>query len=171
MSWVVRPMTAEDIDSVLALEQSIPQAPHWSRASYELEAAGNHSSEGLQRVGFVAFGAECLLGFVIGKLVAGICEIESIAVAGSARGQGIGLALVSALTAWAKLQGAARVELEVRASNAAALRLYRRAGLRQEGLRKRYYDDPEEDAVLMGMGLDAVENFPEKRIASGLPEC
>lgn len=163
-------MTAEDIDAILALEQAIQEAPHWSRASYELCVAMD-ATKTLRRAGFVANKDGAVLGFAIGKLVAEVCEIESIAVAGTLRGQGIGQTLMAAVMAWAVSRGATRLELEVRASNTSAIRLYERAGLRQEGLRARYYEDPEEDAVLMGKALDTVENFSEKRIASRPPGC
>jgi ribosomal-protein-alanine N-acetyltransferase len=59
-----------------------------------------------------------------------------------------------------------RIELEVRAGNEHAIRFYQKAGLIKEGLRRDYYRDPDEHAVLMGKGLDsglwAVENFPQK---------
>jgi [ribosomal protein S18]-alanine N-acetyltransferase len=49
--------------------------------------------------------------------------------------------------------GAIRMDLEVRASNAAAIRLYRGAGFLETGNRRAYYRDPEEDAVLMSVTL------------------
>jgi ribosomal-protein-alanine N-acetyltransferase len=55
--------------------------------------------------------------------------------------------------AWAQRQGARRMELEVRISNRAAIALYERAGFVQDGRRRGYYRDPEEDAVLMGLPL------------------
>jgi [ribosomal protein S18]-alanine N-acetyltransferase len=50
---------------------------------------------------------------------------------------------------WARKCGAKSIELEVRESNVAALGLYRRLGFIEQDKRKRYYKDPEEDAVLM----------------------
>jgi [ribosomal protein S18]-alanine N-acetyltransferase len=79
--------------------------------------------------------------------------LESMAVDCEARGQGIGAALITAVMDWARANGGDRIELEVRASNARAIRLYERSGLCREGLRTGYYHSPEEDAVLMGAGL------------------
>jgi len=169
MKWAVRRMTAHDIKAVLALEQQIPEAPHWTLSDYE--RCVTNSSESLQRTGFVAEAKGNLLGFCIGKLVAGIGELESIAVISKAEGQGIGRALLQALAAWAQAGGAARLELEVRATNVRAIRFYERSGFRRESLRAAYYQAPEEDAVLMGKSLKSVGNFPEKRIASRPPEC
>ena len=143
-------MSANDVDQVLALEQTVSEAPHWNRAAYE----GCIASEGsgpLVRAGFVAEVQGQLVGFLVGKLVAGTCELESIAVAQEVRREGIGRALVKAFIDWAKFHGARRLELEVRASNARAVKLYEGAGLRREGLRAGYYQSPEEDALLMGV--------------------
>jgi len=152
MSWIIRRMAANDIDRVLALEQTIPEAPHWNRVAYERCAMTDESSP-LQRAGFVAEAEGRLFGFSAGKLVAGVCELESIAVSEENRGQGIGRALFEALANWALTRGAVRVELEVRASNARAIKLYEHVGLRREGLRPAYYQSPTEDAVLMGLSL------------------
>lgn len=170
MSWTIRRMTAGDIDGVVSLAAEIPEAPQWSREDYERCCVSDEAAT-LQRAGFVAEASGPLLGFSAGKLVAGICELESIAVVPETRGQGIGGALLEALIGWARVKGANRMELEVRASNIRAIKLYEQSGLRREGLRPAYYSSPEEDALLMGMSLRLVENFPEKRIASVNPEC
>jgi ribosomal-protein-alanine N-acetyltransferase len=152
MSWVIRRMAVADIDAVLALEQKIPEAPHWNRLEYERCLASSDSGS-FMRAAFVADAGEEVVGFSVGKLVAGVCELESMAVACEVRGQGIGATLVSAVTDWARAHGADRIELEVRASNTRAIRLYERAGLCREGLRTGYYHSPDEDAVLMGASV------------------
>jgi ribosomal-protein-alanine N-acetyltransferase len=151
MNYRVRPMQANDLDMVLDLERKIPEAPHWNREDYERSITSPET--GLRRAGFVADKGSNLLGFAVGKLVAGICELESIAVSEDARGQGIGAALLAAVANWAQAAGALRMELEVRSSSERAIRLYERFGLQREGLRPGYYQSPEEDAVLMGMLL------------------
>lgn len=152
MSWVIRRMTAADIDAVLALEQKTPEAPHWKRLEYE-RCMGSSDFGSLVRAAFVADANGKVAGFSVGKLVAGVCELESMAVDCEARGQGMGAALVTAVTDWARASGGDRIELEVRASNTRAIRLYERAGLYREGLRTGYYHSPDEDAVLMGAAL------------------
>ncbi len=69
------------------------------------------------------------------------------------RSRGIGAALMAALLDLARNQRAQRLDLEVRASNETAIRLYDRLGLRETGRRRSYYRAPEEDAVLMGINL------------------
>lgn len=90
-----------------------------------------------------------LLGFGVVRLLAGEAHVMTLAVAPPARGRGIGRALVAALRAAAIALGARTLTLEVREHNAAAIRLYRAAGLREVGRRRRYYRDTGEDALLM----------------------
>lgn len=145
-------MSAGDIDAVLALAQAVPETPRWGREEYD-RCIGADEAVSLRRSGFVAEAEGRFLGFSIGKLVAGVCELESIAVRPEVREKGIGRALFEAMVNWAQDNGATRIELEVRASNAAAIKLYEQAGLRREGLRRGYYQSPDEDAVLMGRAL------------------
>jgi [ribosomal protein S18]-alanine N-acetyltransferase len=68
--------------------------------------------------------------------------------------------LIAGLLAWGREQGAQRVLLEVRQSNAAAQALYRALGFRTDGLRRRYYPasaSQREDAVLMSIDLAPAE--------------
>jgi [ribosomal protein S18]-alanine N-acetyltransferase len=159
MTWAIHRMRAGDIDAVLALAAEIPEAPRWAGDQYE-RCVALEASPTPQRAAFIAEAGGRLLGFSVGKLVAGICELESIAVEKSARGQGVGRALLAALMDWAEGGGATRIELEVRASNATATKLYEQAGLRREGLRPAYYQSPEEDAVLMGRPLEGGGKLP-----------
>ena len=73
----------------------------------------------------------------------------NLAVRPEARRHGIGLALVLHALAAAVAQGARTALLEVRASNAAALAMYRKLGFVQKSVRKGYYSHPREDAVIM----------------------
>jgi ribosomal-protein-alanine N-acetyltransferase len=82
------------------------------------------------------------------------CELEFIFVSQQAREQGIGRVLMSAACAWARELGAEEIRLEVRASNARALRLYQRCGFIVMGNRAGYYADPPEDAVVMRCRID-----------------
>ncbi|HVW79164.1 MAG TPA: GNAT family N-acetyltransferase [Alloacidobacterium sp.] len=151
MSWQVRPITAGDIDAVLELAEITPEAPHWQRSEYE--CFGRLDESQLVRAGFVAVEEDRLLGFCMGTLVAGICELESVAVAADARRRGVATALLQELLRWAQSRQAVRLELEVRDSNYRAIRFYEKSGLACEGIRPNYYRSPDEDAVLMGMAL------------------
>jgi ribosomal-protein-alanine N-acetyltransferase len=175
----VRPVRAADLAAVLALDQATEEAPHWSQTDYQALLAKTSDSP-LRRAGFVASSGDDLLGFAAARLLLdGIenrCELESIVVARNSRRSGVGSQLLQAAIAWARRQGAHRLQLEVRAGNGPAISFYERAGMRREGLRPQYYAAPVEDALLMGMPLEAstgvkmdntsqtVENFPEKRV-------
>lgn len=79
--------------------------------------------------------------------------ITNVAVSPACRRQGIGRALVGALTSHARGQGLTFVTLEARASNAPAIALYEGAGFRRVGVRRNFYTAPIEDAVLMTLYL------------------
>lgn len=81
--------------------------------------------------------------------VADEAEIASVCVDPAYRRLGGGTKLLQTLLRQARLSGAQNVYLEVRASNQAAQKLYRCAGFECIGVRKRYYTNPSEDAVLM----------------------
>lgn len=153
----IRGMVAADVDGALALALKTPEAPRWSRDDYQ--ACINPDAVPL-RTGLIAEQDGALAGFVIVKLVAGIAELESIAVMESFRSRGLGRALVEAALACVREHGATRFELEVRASNAAAIALYKGTGFVTEGRRARYYAAPVEDALLMAIDWSAE---PENR--------
>ncbi|HTV83122.1 MAG TPA: tRNA (adenosine(37)-N6)-threonylcarbamoyltransferase complex dimerization subunit type 1 TsaB [Acidobacteriaceae bacterium] len=160
----LRAMLAEDLSEVVAIAQACPEVPRWRPEDYtpymQQEAAGDRTS-GRLCAGWVAVaGARSeILGFAAASLVLdgeeNRCELESMAVRVDARRQGTGAALLRAVMAWAVERGARRLGLEVRAGNAAAIRLYERLGLRPEGRRHGYYTDPEEDALLLGAAVPA----------------
>ncbi len=86
----------------------------------------------------------------IGILAAGDqADIINVAVTAPFRRQGIGERLLSALLALAGEKGICQIFLEVRRSNRAAIRLYEQAGFARTGIRKDYYEEPVEDALIM----------------------
>jgi len=99
--------------------------------------------------------ADALLGFLVARRVASEWELENIVVARSARRRGCGRRLLDALIAHATQTNGESVFLEVRESNAAARALYGRAGFRETGRRKSYYDNPVEAAILYGLRLSS----------------
>jgi ribosomal-protein-alanine N-acetyltransferase len=152
--WKIRPMRRPDVDQVVALADILPQAPRWAREMYEtaLDPAGTP-----RRVALVAqktgpgdeSGAGEVVGFAIGAAVAFEAELESIGVAPEWQRHGVGRTLLEALLRTLKELGVTKLTLEVRASNDAAQKLYRTLGFEDAGLRRGYYSDPKEDAVVM----------------------
>ncbi len=80
-------------------------------------------------------------------------EILNIAVSEKFRGRGIGYCLAGHMIDVCRARNVEDIFLEVRQSNIAARALYRKLGLCEIGIRKRYYANPTEDAVLMKMSL------------------
>jgi len=148
----IRQMADRDLDAVMAIERESDSAPHWISSDY-LALAQSDSEESFNRNAMVAEVAGEVAGFAIVRVVGTEAELESIVVAPDWRGRGLGRLLLSESARQAKELGATRLDLEVRASNAAAIRLYRGAGFVETGRRRGYYRDPEEDAVLMSVIL------------------
>jgi len=148
----IRPLAASDLDRVLKIALSMPEAPHWPRAAY-LRALDPESSP--RRISLVAesLAAGKVAGFAVASIVAGQAELESIVVASDAQRRGLGRRIFSTLIHELKKTGAELLVLEVRDSNAAALAFYRSLGFAETGRRSRYYIDPVEDAVLMVLQL------------------
>jgi len=148
----IRRMSASDLERVLELAGSLPEAPHWPGLAYK-EAMDTASPR--RRIALVATAGETnkLVGFLVAGLLAPEAELESIAVAAAVQRQGIGKLLLLGL--FEQLQGERidLVHLEVRASNSPALGFYRSLGFTESGRRSRYYTDPVDDAVLMALDL------------------
>ena len=145
----IRPMAQQDVDPLLLLAAQSPESPQWPRANYEqILAAG---SADLLRCCWVAMRGEEMLGFAVTSWLRGesAAEVESLAVDFACRRQGIGSALIGVCMSWAANAGASTIRLEVRASNVAALALYRRRGFLPAGVRREYYASPVEDALLL----------------------
>jgi tRNA threonylcarbamoyladenosine biosynthesis protein TsaB len=160
----IRAMAAGDLADVAAIGQASPEAPRWQLDQYAAFVPGDAAQgrlPGPLRAAWVAIAGATreILGFAAASLLLdgeeNRCELESMAVRVDARRQGSGAALLRTVLQWAGEQGARRVALEVRAGNAAAIRLYERLGLRPEGRRRGYYADPPEDALLLGSPVPA----------------
>jgi len=143
--WTIEPLTSADqIDAIVAIEHASFTSP-WTRDMYVAELAKRglayfylaKTTEG-EIVGF------CSFWHVVDEL-----HINNLAVAPSHRRVGIGTALLMrVLTAGAEL-GARRATLEVRRSNEAARILYERFGFSVAGVRRGYYTNPVEDALVL----------------------
>ena len=104
---------------------------------------------GLTRLWLVRQANGDVVGGAIVRVVAGEGEVLRLAVVPGARGQGLGRLLLRAIMSAIADACEHGIHLEVRASNVAARRLYRREGFVEHGRRPAYYDTPLEDAVLM----------------------
>ncbi len=145
MEYTILPMGECHVDGVSALHEECFAGDRWSKAMIRDELDKEKSPFA---VTFVAVRKESVVGFVNGRLVCDECGINDIAVTKNARKTGIGAALLAALEQYALLHGGEVIQLEVRAGNGPAIRFYEHHGFVQNGLRKRYYTDPVEDALL-----------------------
>ena len=106
--------------------------------------------------------SDLLIGYSFNHLVLDELHILNLAIAPEFQGKGLGQGLLRATLRSAAINGATRAFLEVRPSNLAANALYKRFGFRRLGIRKHYYRDNREDAIVMeaylhssGSGIDA----------------
>jgi ribosomal-protein-alanine N-acetyltransferase len=158
-SLEIRRATVEDLAEVMCIERSIPEAPHWGEAVYRDILLQDPASSTLQRALFVAVNRGRLAGFAVAIVVVDEAELESIAVDPALRRLGVGWALSEAVMAWAREAGARQILLEVRLANVGARSLYGRLGFQETGLRRGYYSDPPDDAVLMSVSLSAAADL------------
>ena len=99
-----------------------------------------------------------VLGYAGMHCAAGECYVDNVAVFPEARRQGVGRKLMEALLQAAAAWGGEFLSLEVRPSNLEALALYRGLGFREVGRRRRFYDDPVEDGLLLTKDLEKEED-------------
>jgi [ribosomal protein S18]-alanine N-acetyltransferase len=165
MNLLIRAMAAHDLDRVLEMVSGSVEAPRWTPGDYEqvMQAAPDlpsapPSDSTMLRCALVAVLSDKVVGFAVAGWLReeAAAELEGLLVDADQRRRGIGSALVEACMAWASDAGASMIRLEVRASNAAALALYRRLGFFVEGVRRGYYSAPLEDALLLQAPLTPV---------------
>ncbi|HEX8552596.1 MAG TPA: ribosomal protein S18-alanine N-acetyltransferase [Abditibacteriaceae bacterium] len=137
----LRSATAEDLDAICAIDQKSFAQP-WARASFETALAD------AERSIFLVAQNEAVCGFGLAWNVGDEGEVATIAVDESARGQGVGETLMRALLEELQARAVTAVFLEVRPSNCAAQRLYRRLGFAVVGERRNYYANGESALVM-----------------------
>lgn len=100
-----------------------------------------------------------ILGFVATWIVIDECHIMNVAVHPEFRGKGLGNILLNALLKTCTDNGVNDITLEVRKSNIVAQNLYIKYGFKEEGIRKKYYQDNNEDAIIMWKRNIAKQSF------------
>jgi [ribosomal protein S18]-alanine N-acetyltransferase len=143
----IRFMTVDDLDAVMEIEHRSFSIP-WTREAFYNEIEQNHLSTYL-----VVEDGESIAGYCGVWLVVDEAHITNVAVLPDYRGKGLGEALMKRIMEVAKEVGARVMTLEVRVSNEAAKGLYRKMGFQDGGIRRRYYSDNQEDALVMWVNL------------------
>ena len=142
---LVRKMIHADLEQVIEIDQVSFSLP-WPKRSFQYELDENFTSRC-----WVADVDGRIAAMMVGWMIIDELHVATIATHPDYRGQGIGKkVLVHALLA-ARKEGVIRAFLEVRQTNETALNMYRSLGFVEDGRRKEYYKDNNEDAILMSL--------------------
>ncbi|MFT4235536.1 MAG: ribosomal protein S18-alanine N-acetyltransferase [Microbacterium sp.] len=142
---MIRDAMAEDLAAIMAIERASFPTDAWSEEMMRQEVASPHGRYlVLEQAGNVVGygGVRALAGAKDG-------DVQTIALAESARGHGQGRALLHALLQEAVARGVREVFLDVRADNPVAQRLYLSEGFTEIGRRARYYQPDDVDGIVM----------------------
>ncbi len=146
---VYRVMTVDDIPMVQLVERKCFTTP-WSRNIFISEVTRNDNA-----IYIVAVVGERIVGYAGIWIILDEGHITNIAVDPAFQRQGIGQGLLDVLTHAAVQRGVIAMTLEVRVSNTGAQALYSKLGFVPNGIRKQYYQDDKEDALIMWRELGA----------------
>ena len=148
----LRPLQLRDLAAIEEIEHRSYPTP-WSRSMFASELAKPSS------ICLGAFDQEddTLLGYLIISRYVDAWHVMNVAVAPERRRGGIASMLLNRLFEQTAGDGRRGYTLEVRVSNAGAIRLYERLGFRSRGIRRGYYTDNREDALIMWRDPEPVE--------------
>lgn len=157
---VLRAATLDDLDAIWALEAAVFTNEAWSRDAMREELSARH------RVYLALEGEDGRVVGYGGLLAVGTeGDIQTIALDPAVRGAGEGRRLMRALLDAARDRGVREVFLEVRADNPVARGLYASLGFAEIGVRPRYYQPDDVDAIVMRAELDDADSAPTERVA------
>ncbi len=139
---IFRPMVETDLDSVAKMEKEIFSTP-WSKEGFQESLQKDYSYF------FVAEEKNEITGYLGIHNFGGDGEITNVAVALEWRCKHIAFSLLSYAMKETEKKGVEAFTLEVRKSNIPAIRLYEKLGFVEQGVRKNFYENPTEDAIIM----------------------
>lgn len=142
---ILRDMDPLDIEGVVAIERTSYPTP-WAGTMFLGELLCDDS------VALVAEEDGAVAGYLMASDQAGVWHVLNVCVRPESRSRGVAARLLRELFARTEGRAGRGYTLEVRTSNAAAIRLYERMGFVGEGVRPRYYSDNGEDALIMWRG-------------------
>ena len=146
----IRPMSAADIDAVMAVEEASYESP-WPRVVFLRELSNDWSHIELI---VTEEGARQTVGHVVYWIVHDELHILNVAVHPEVRRRGLGRAFLERLMRVCARERLQYITLEVRVGNMAAIALYESFGFKRIGHRRRYYADNGEDALVMARVLE-----------------
>ena len=136
-------MEIKDLEEVIEVEHQCFTTP-WSRYSFICELSNNQFSHYI-----LARHLGKVIGYAGMWIIIDETHVTNVGVLPEYRGEGVGELLMRSLMVLAKHQGAKKMTLEVRKSNYVAQNLYSKLGFEPVGIRRGYYLDNKEDAVIM----------------------
>ncbi|HXJ91436.1 MAG TPA: GNAT family N-acetyltransferase [Terriglobia bacterium] len=146
---LIRDFEPGDAAAIIEIQRAAAESSQWLLADYE-----RLSREAGGMVLVAQSPKTCvMIGFLAARLIGEEAELYNLAVAETHRHRGVGRALVQEFHRRLAATGVLQVSCEVRASNAAALNLYRAFGYVRSGLRRGYYASDGEDALLLQCDL------------------
>lgn len=145
MSYVIRKMTLNDLEQVVAIDQVSFSLP-WPVRSFQFELTDNEASRC-----WVADLEGRIVAMLVGWFIVDELHVATIATHPEFRGQGFGKSILLHALLSAKEEGAIKSFLEVRESNEVAQKMYRDFGFVEDARRAGYYKDNGEDAILMSL--------------------
>ncbi len=143
INLILTQMQSGHLEKLAELEKICFSSQAWSYKSLEDELTNPTAHF------FVAEVDEDVAGYIGMYIVCENCYVTNVAVFPQYRRQGVARALIKMAMLTADAMETDFISLEVRPSNEAALSLYRSFGFEQNGLRKNYYKNPTEDALIM----------------------
>ena len=138
----IRELELRDLDAIESIEQRAYPTP-WSRSMFASELAKPTS------ICLGAFEGEHLIGHVINSRYVDAWHVMNVAVDPDYRGRGIATRMLERLFELTEDDPKRGYTLEVRVSNTTAIALYERLGFHTTGIRRGYYTDNREDALIM----------------------
>ena len=139
---ILREMLIDDLEQVMEIERELFHVP-WTREGFFTFLTREDA------MFLVVEEKEQILGYCGLLMVLDEGDITNVAVRRDRQKEGIGNFLMESLIRLAAERGGTTIHLEVRVGNDRAIRLYERNGFTRDGIRKGYYSDPIEDALLM----------------------
>lgn len=146
---IIERMTSKDIDGVFEVEKNCFEH-HWSKDAFAKELKNDVARYLVAKIDGK------IVGYVGIWFVVDEGHITNVAVHSDYRGKKIGDELVKALVELCRENNIASMTLEVRVSNVVAQNLYKKYGFKLAGIRKEYYSDNKEDAMIMWNDVKAV---------------
>jgi ribosomal-protein-alanine N-acetyltransferase len=139
-----------DLDEIIAIEQVSFPTP-WPRQVFDMELKSSRSYKRVSKINGT------VVGYIIAWKIYDEVHILNLAVHPEHRRKGIGRGLLSDCLRNFSNKGIKSALLEVRVRNKNAIKLYKTTGFRSIGLRRKYYSDTGEDALVMKLDMEYIE--------------